>query len=115
MSSNRQSQLVIFWRPQRAAGQTNGAQHKRGVRSERSIARNQSLRASCLKVLDEQRSSQLGRLDLRKVSDRRPVVQHIDAGGWGLRPNTRKHVGSTDWIGGAPDESLWTRIAFDSV
>ena len=77
--------------------------------------RNPSHLASCLKVLDEQRSNKLGRLDLRKVSDRRRVVQHIDAGERDLVPNTRKDMGSTDWIGGAPDESLRTQIGFDNV
>jgi hypothetical protein len=24
-------------------------------------------------------------------------------------------MGSANWVGGPPDESLWTRIAFDSV
>src|SRR5271156_1533252 len=77
--------------------------------------RNQSRLASCLKVLDEQRANEFGRLYLRKVSDGRRVVQHIDAGGWSLLPNPRKDVGSTNWVGGAPDESLWARIAFDNV
>src|SRR5271167_4208737 len=71
--------------------------------------------ASCVKVRDKQRSNELGRLDLRKASDRRRVVQHSDAGGWGLVPNTRKDMRSTNWVGGAPDESLWTRIAFDGM
>jgi hypothetical protein len=68
-----------------------------------------------VKVLDKQRSDELRCLDLRKVPDRRRVVQHSDAGGWGLVPNTRKDMRSTNWVGGAPDESLWTRIAFDGV
>jgi hypothetical protein len=68
-----------------------------------------------MKVLDKQRSNELGRLDLGKVSDRRRVVQHIDVGDRDLVPNTREDMGSTNWVGGAPDESLWTRRAFDSV
>jgi hypothetical protein len=52
--------------------------------------RNQSHLPSCLKVLNEQGSNELGRLDLRKVSDRRRVVQHIDAGERDLVPNTNQ-------------------------
>src|ERR1700722_17818080 len=68
-----------------------------------------------LKVLDQQRSNELGRLDLRKVSDRRRIVQHEDAGERSLVPSTRKDMGSTNRVRGAPDESLWTRIAFDGT
>lgn len=68
-----------------------------------------------LKVLDQQRSDELGRLDLRKVSDRRRVVQHDDASERSFVPNTRKDMGSTNRVRGTPNESLWTRIAFDGT
>jgi hypothetical protein len=47
-----------------------------------------SCRIGCVEVIEEQRSYELGRLDLRKVSDRRRAVQHDDVGKRSLVSNT---------------------------
>jgi hypothetical protein len=56
--------------------------------SPSNMTRPRPRRIGRVEVIEEQRSDELGRLDLRKVPDRRRVVQHDDVGERSLVSNT---------------------------